>query len=93
VLYKFLRNPVIHEGGLADGIVFQEGSVIGHNDGKFIITPVILIGTLLCVIGERSNAAQHLKMEVHLEICGRAFPVNQIWGALDRVKADIGFNP
>jgi hypothetical protein len=93
VLYKFLRNPVIHEGGLADGVVFQEGPVVGHDNGKFIIMPAMLIGTLLCVIGERSNAAQHLNMEIRLEICGRAFPVSQIWGALDRVKAEIGFKP
>ena len=91
VVYKYVRNALLHEGEVSDDIVFRHGPVIGHEGDKFIVSSELIVGMLLSVIGDQKNASQKLKTEVTLNIAGKKIPVNSIWGRLDIVKASVGF--
>lgn len=44
ILYKYVRNALLHEGDVSDNIVFKEDPSLGHEGDKFIINPHMLWG-------------------------------------------------
>ena len=91
VLYKYVRNPLIHEGDVGDEIVFREGPINGHEGNKFIVSSELLLGLLLSVVGDPSNLKEKLKINVQIEVGGTVMLLNDIWGRSEVIKRNVGF--
>jgi hypothetical protein len=89
VIYKYVRNALLHEGDLSSDVVLREGSIMGHEGDKFILGSEMIMGLLLSVIGAPVNAQERLDEPCSFS-CGEAnLPLDELWGKLDTIKKTI----
>lgn len=89
LLYKRVRNPVVHDAGLnEDFVVMNEpGMTLGGPSvglGNFFI-----LAAFLAVIGEPANHRERLKVDQRLAFGGVDISVNNSWGQFDSIEKMI----
>jgi hypothetical protein len=91
VIYKYVRNSLLHEGDLSADVVLKEGAVMGHEGDKFILGSEMIMGLLLSVIGAPVNAHERLSKACTFSRGGANLPLEELWGKLDAIKKAIDF--
>jgi len=90
-IYEVLRCGLIHEGELSERFRFTdpgEPVLVGGKQWSFPKT--FIFGALLAVIGASSNARQKVADQFFVEIFGKRFKINDLWGRADVIRKAIG---
>jgi hypothetical protein len=89
-IYKVLRCGLLHEGDIPDMFEFAEaGGPTEIGDRKWRLPKTFVFGTMLAVIGARSNSGLRLPEDVTVTIMGQQFTVNQLWGRADIIRTTL----
>ena len=91
VIYKYVRNALLHEGDLSSDVVLREGPIMGYEEGKFILGSEMIMGLLLSVIGAPVNAQERLDEPCTFSRGDATLPLDELWGKLDTIKRAIGY--
>ncbi len=86
VIYKVIRCPLLHGDDISQHIVYLDECRMGLDDGKFIVTPLLLWGLIFSVIGEVVNSTQILKKNHEVQVGGIDLNLNDFWGKMDKLK-------
>jgi hypothetical protein len=91
ILYRYVRNPLLHEGDASSDIAFTSEFKFGHIGHKVIIRDTTIWGVLLCVIGDSVNDKCELEKDIEIGIEGISLNVNSLWGKFDRIKELLNY--
>jgi hypothetical protein len=91
ILYKYVRNALLHEGDVSSEIQFKKGTVLGNANGKFILCSELLVGLTLVVVGAKPNARERLNKDVTLTTHKGNVRVNEHWGDFEAICSAIGY--
>ena len=88
--YKVIRCGLLHEGQRPKHLRFLEpGEFPSFSQTEWCVPPTFIMGVLVAVIGAASNSGCHLPESHTATIAGRAFPLNDLWGHIDKVREAI----
>jgi len=91
ILYKYVRNPLLHEGDASSNIVFTSEPKFGHFGDKVIVRDTTIWGVLLSVIGDPINNRCKLANDLEIEIEGVSLNLNSLWGRFDNIKQLLNY--
>jgi len=87
LIYKFIRNPIIHEGEWSKRVVLADNFTLGYDPlGKIVLPKALLRNLPVVVVGSIENAS--LKFNNLLEIEGspnKWHDLNNYWGKIDKI--------
>ena len=92
VFYKLLRNPAVH-GDEFESIAFREDrGIIAIEDGRLHINRDLLIGFLLSVIVDKTNATERCAKQWMIKLDDKVvIDVNTAFGNIHYVQSLTGF--
>lgn len=87
-IYKFARNPLIHEGELDPMISFnnQEGLIIGD---KWNLPPSYILGLTVGVIVSKENSDEYIDNSLGCKLWNYNYRFNELWGHPELVRKAI----
>jgi hypothetical protein len=87
LIYEVLRCGLLHEAEVPEMIKFVEpNQPIAISDKMWCIPKTFIFGTLLAIIGAKSNANQLLSDNIEVTIMDQKFKVNDLWGHANIVR-------
>ena len=90
-LYKFGRNPIMHEGELDERLQIVDEGVI-QLGRRWILPLEYVIGMMVSVIVAPENKNEQLRAEGAIQILKHPFKINAIWGKKDLIKNHINLH-
>lgn len=94
LIYKNVRNPLLHEAEAGDDVILlpkeQEVS-FGFKDKKFVVSQQLVLAMLLLVVGAKENEHLSFDDQLMLTVNGKDLSLNHLWGQMDIIKRQIGF--
>lgn len=93
VIYKSIRNCLIHDASLPDKVSFTQDAFYGERDGAFHVPVLLIYALLLAVIATPSNAPRSLSSPIEVAVCGKRLEVNDLWGKPDALRRELGLGP
>ncbi len=94
LIYKSVRNPLIHEAETGDDVILlpkeQEVS-FGFKDNKFAVSQPLILTMLLLVVGAKENEHSSFDRPWMLTVNGKDLSLNHLWGQMDIIKRQVGF--
>jgi len=91
VVYKYMRNPLVHEGDSTSNIAFSTESKIGHEGEKFIVNHYLIWGLALVVVGDSTNDNCNFDEEIEILIDEVELKINSLWGSMDNIKQAFNY--
>jgi len=93
VFYKLLRNPAVH-GDEFESIAFRDDrGIIAIKDGRLHINRDLLIGFLLSVIVDDTNAAERCAKQWIIELSDKVvIDINTAFGNIHYVQSLMGYS-
>jgi len=91
VVYKSIRCALLHEADISDQVVFKKGTVLGMDNGKFIVTDQFLWGLILILVGDKININQRFKIPREMIFNGVRLKLNDCWGNIEHIKTSTKY--
>lgn len=84
-IYKFGRTSIVHEGELDERLKINDGS--GLQIGQvWSLPPSYVTGLIISEVLSPENAGEKLEKELHIELFGHRYQLNDLWGKVDIIK-------
>ena len=90
IIYETLRCTLLHEASLPGNVAFTEEAFYGEKNGQYYIPAAMVYALLLAVIGASCNTGCKTIGDWRIQIGGKAFPLNDLWGEADRIREHLG---
>ena len=89
-VYKVLRCGLLHEADVPELMKFaQPGEPVTVSEAEWRLPKTFILGSLLSVIGAKSNSKQRLSSSITTTFAGKEVDVNDLWGRIEIVRTAI----
>jgi hypothetical protein len=88
-LYKFGRTSIMHEGELDPRLRFNDAGILEIGREGWNLPVGFIVGMALAVIIAKENLGERTPDGIGINIFGRQFLLNEIWGNPDAVRNHI----
>jgi hypothetical protein len=90
-LYKFGRTPIAHEGELDPRLEFNVSGAIQIGAKKWNLPIGYITGMCVSVIVAPENKNEYIEQPLSINIFGKTFVINEIWGDRSEIENHICF--
>ena len=84
-IYKFGRNPLLHEGELDPRLRFTESGSITITD-IWLLPATYILGMIIAVMVAPENATERLDKDGTVHFLGQEGQLNTLWGVEEQLK-------
>jgi hypothetical protein len=91
IIYGVIRCELLHEEELSKRLVFIEpGEQTTISNEQWRLPKTFVYGSLLTVIGAKTNYKQKANDKLFVKILGKQFQVNKLWGQGKIIRNGLG---